>query len=307
MKTIVQYFKFSRKERVAAVTLLVIGVALFAVPWWLTSAKSQQQTITAPPPQIVQNNLPNAALPTDASAETEASPQNTLFYFDPNTASLADFERLGLRSKTAQTILNYRSKGGKFRQASDLRKIYTLSATDAERLIPYVRITSATHNQGTPYGKYESTPYINKTPNTIDINTASEADFEQLPGIGKVLAARIVKFRNAKQGFQQIDDIAQTYGLPTTTFQQIKPYLTISQQATVATNKQPQQHLTVNINEASWQQLQQHCNTINSDIASAIITLRKKYGTIQNSTDLKRIVFLNDTQIQAIATCFNLP
>ncbi|MFN4006297.1 MAG: helix-hairpin-helix domain-containing protein [Chitinophagaceae bacterium] len=307
MKAIVQYFQFSRKERVAAVALLVIGVTLFAVPWWLTSAKSQQQTITAPPPQIVQNNLPDATIPTDASAETEASPKNTLFYFDPNTASLADLERLGLRSKAAQTILNYRNKGGKFRQASDLRKIYTLSPTDAERLIPYVRITSVPHHQSIPYGKYESTPHINKRPNTIDINTASEADFEQLPGIGKVLAARIVKFRNAKQGFQQIEEVAQTYGLTEPTFQQIKPYLTISQQATIATNKQPQQHLTVNINEAGWQQLQQHCSTINSDIASAIITLRKKYGSIQNSSDLKRIVFLTEAQIQAIANCFNLP
>ncbi|HKP31794.1 MAG TPA: hypothetical protein VJT83_03680, partial [Chitinophagaceae bacterium] len=37
-----------------------------------------------------------------------------LFYFDPNTASKEEWERLGIREKTVRTILNYLSKGGHF-------------------------------------------------------------------------------------------------------------------------------------------------------------------------------------------------
>ena len=60
---------------------------------------------------------------------------------------------------------------------------------------------------------------------TIDINTADSATWESLPGIGPVLSARIIKFRNALGGFASVDQIGQTYGLEPETFQRIKPDL----------------------------------------------------------------------------------
>ena len=43
-----------------------------------------------------------------------------LFYFDPNTASAADWRRLGIKDKTIHTILNYLTKGGKFYKPEDI-------------------------------------------------------------------------------------------------------------------------------------------------------------------------------------------
>ena len=65
--------------------------------------------------------------------------QTTLFPFDPNTISLNEWMQLGVKEKTAQTILKYISKGGKFRTATDLKKIWGLQNA-AEKLIPFVRI-----------------------------------------------------------------------------------------------------------------------------------------------------------------------
>lgn len=59
----------------------------------------------------------------------------------------------------------------------------------------------------------------------IDINTADSADWTQLPGIGKVLAARIVKYRSAKGGFQSIDDLARVYNLQPEVLDQIRTQL----------------------------------------------------------------------------------
>ena len=44
--------------------------------------------------------------------------------------------------KTIHTILNYRNKGGRFKQPEDLRKIYGLQKEEADLLIPYVQIKS---------------------------------------------------------------------------------------------------------------------------------------------------------------------
>ena len=57
------------------------------------------------------------------------------------------FTKLGLSQKIIHTLINYRSKGGYFKTPEDIRKIYGLSKTDADRLIPYVRITSSKSNQ----------------------------------------------------------------------------------------------------------------------------------------------------------------
>lgn len=59
----------------------------------------------------------------------------------------------------------------------------------------------------------------------LDINTADSADWTQLSGIGKVLAARIVKYRTARGGFQSVEDLARVYNLPPEVLDNIKTQL----------------------------------------------------------------------------------
>ncbi|MEJ0079640.1 MAG: helix-hairpin-helix domain-containing protein [Puia sp.] len=60
-----------------------------------------------------------------------------------------------------------------------------------------------------------------------DVNLADSIAWSNLPGIGEKLASRIIHFREKLGGFYQLDQVAETYGLPDTTFQKIKPYLRI--------------------------------------------------------------------------------
>ena len=64
------------------------------------------------------------------------------FAFDPNTASETDLVRLGLSPKTAATIANYRSKGGKFKTPDDFGKIYSIRPVDLARLKPLIQIVT---------------------------------------------------------------------------------------------------------------------------------------------------------------------
>jgi len=47
----------------------------------------------------------------------------------------------------------------------------------------------------------------------LGINTATAADFERLSGIGKVLAARIVAYREEHGPFTSVDDLLEVSGI----------------------------------------------------------------------------------------------
>lgn len=63
----------------------------------------------------------------------------------------------------------------------------------------------------------------------LDLNLASAADLEAIPGIGPVLARRIVEFREEKGPFENIEAILAIKGLGPDKLKKIQPYLTITE------------------------------------------------------------------------------
>ena len=210
-----------------------------------------------------------------------------LFPFDPNTITTDEWKRLGVRDKTIATIQNYLSKGGKFRKPDDIKRIYGLFPNEQERLLPYVTIAGGDEGGYKPKNydnagsqQAANTPAFTKntyTPKTIDINTADTTAFIALPGIGSKLAFRIVTFRDKLGGFSSINQLGETYGLPDSTFQKIKPRLTFS----AGTIKQ------FNINTADANTLKLH-PFIRWNIANAIVQYRSQHGNYSTIADLKK-------------------
>jgi competence ComEA-like helix-hairpin-helix protein len=154
-----------------------------------------------------------------------AKPKAILSDFDPNTATDTDLMRLGLSAKTANAILNYRNKGGKFRVAGDLKKIYALQPDDYAQLEPYIKIADA------PVPVMFNNPTnikAQKQSVVIDINQATAEDWQKIKGIGPTYATKIINFREKLGGFGSIDLVKETRGLPDSVFQQIRPYLKVS-------------------------------------------------------------------------------
>ncbi|MCK4388321.1 MAG: helix-hairpin-helix domain-containing protein, partial [Dehalococcoidia bacterium] len=51
---------------------------------------------------------------------------------------------------------------------------------------------------------------------------------ETLPGIGEVLAQRIVDYRSENGPFKRIEDLLKVSGIGEATFEKIKDYITVS-------------------------------------------------------------------------------
>ena len=56
----------------------------------------------------------------------------------------------------------------------------------------------------------------------VSINTATIAALDSLPGIGNVIASRIVSYRNKNGGFSTIEEIKEVSGVGDSLFEQIK-------------------------------------------------------------------------------------
>jgi len=67
-----------------------------------------------------------------------------------------------------------------------------------------------------------------QSPQKIDINRAEPWLLEALPGIGEVLAQRIVDYRSENGPFKRIEDLLKVSGIGEATFEKIKDYITVS-------------------------------------------------------------------------------
>ena len=78
----------------------------------------------------------------------------------------------------------------------------------------------ATGSKGTAQAAAES-------PQTVNINTASEKDLESLPGVGPSRAKAIVELREQLKGFHRVEDLMRVKGIGRKTFQKLSPLVTL--------------------------------------------------------------------------------
>lgn len=208
-----------------------------------------------------------------------------LFQFNPNNASKEDFVKLGLTEKTAAIILKYREKGGTFRNPEDLKKIYGLKDKDYTRLLPYMVFEEPAEMKtvfatATPV-KSPDFPSRTHKPVVIDINQASIEEWQQLRGIGTAFAKRIVNFREKLGGFVNLEQVGETYGLPDSTFQIIKPQLQVLSPV----------FRQISINTASAEDLKAH-PYIDARLAAAIVSYRQQHGAFASAGDIAKLKVL---------------
>ncbi len=304
-----EYLSFTRKERIAIIVVVLIMMIYPTIP-------TLYVLFNKPKPvdhSAFEKEIANLNVQEDSSAsylkrnydggypQYPSSDKNyynntvkgELFYFDPNTLSIDGWKKLGVREKTANTIQNYLSKGGRFYKPEDIGKIWGLHENEVNRLLPYVRIEPKPNDGFNKYPDTEKSKTYDKPKYiiaTVEVNSADTSAFIALPGIGSKLAARIIAFRDKLGGFYKIEQVAETYGLPDSTFQKIKTKLVIT-----SSNVKK-----LNINTASVDELKTH-PYLRYNIANAIVQYRAQHGNFSAVSDVKKIMMITDEIYNKVA------
>ena len=65
----------------------------------------------------------------------------------------------------------------------------------------------------------------------LDLNRATDQDFDALPGIGPRLAERIMEYRQSVGGFHSLDELRAVKGIGKKKFERIRPLVTVTPDA----------------------------------------------------------------------------
>lgn len=167
-------FYLQKKDRQALLTLLAIMIVCISLTFLIqekpenASVASQLDSIDGTQEKGTTATKIQYASKSHPLYSKEEGMVHELFPFDPNTASAEDFERLGLESWQARSIIRFREKGGIFSRPSDFARVYGITKRTYEVLLPFIQIADDYKPAADFYGKEgygrggrRYTPYYN--------------------------------------------------------------------------------------------------------------------------------------------------
>lgn len=79
--------------------------------------------------------------------------------------------------------------------------------------------------EGSPQPLLTPTPSVPAGPGTVSLNLATAEELERLPGIGPVLARRIVEDRSRNGQYTRLEDLLRVKGIGPKKLERLRPYL----------------------------------------------------------------------------------
>ncbi|MFM1857432.1 MAG: hypothetical protein RLZ05_492 [Bacteroidota bacterium] len=150
-------------------------------------------------------------------------------------------------------------------------------------------IDSTLKNPGN-WVKFRTETKPNRKPTlVISLDNADSVVLEKLPGIGPVLSARIIKFRDKLGGFYEVDQLREVYGLSDSVFSKIAPLLRL----------EGNRIKKIAINSASEEELRKH-PYLQWKLAKQLIKFREAHGSFEEVKDLEEIWGLDRDKLKKL-------
>lgn len=298
-KLIKEFFTFSKGERRGALVLIALILLLilfnFLYPLFIRQKQYDHSAFDSEVKLFLEEQeLIDAKNKTDNQKEDfdildmkRSVVENKLnpFPFDPNTLTHEQWLKLGLSDNEAKMIEKYRSKGGKFYDKQDFKKMYCISADEYQVLEPFIEIKLPKPEY--PKDNYQKKEIIiTKT----EINSASIDEFIKIKGIGNYFATQIVNYRIKLGGYYMIEQLLEIPKMDTLKFNPLIPYIEVNANAI----------RKININKADFEQLKSH-PYIGYNIALSLINYRAKHGFYNLVSDIKKSMLITDKNYYKIS------
>ncbi len=202
------------QKKLIIVILLACGILAYSLQGFWQKA-STEQVVVAPAP----GNLPNAG----NNAANNASGSEVVVYVSGGVNKPGVY-KLAQGSRVVDAV----SLAGGFAPGADAARInLALHLKDEMQVnVPYAlnaAVAGSTTNPGTAANSGATNNYNDK----ININTASAADLDKLPGIGPALAERIAQYRTANGPFNDLADLKKVPGIGEAKYNQFKDKISL--------------------------------------------------------------------------------
>lgn len=310
MKKLNEYFQFSKSERNGIIVLLIILFIVIIAPSLYKQFTSPSNTNYSDFNNEIIKFIKGQELLEEKKKQqyankqyfskkkhssTESFDYNDIdgssakrkiqpFFFNPNNLPREKWLKMGFSEKQVNVIENYVSKGGKFYDKKDVKKIYSISDDEYKIIEPYIVIPEEKQDYtDTTYDKSFNDKKSYKDL-IIDINSADTLSFRKLKGIGKVYSNRIVKYRELLGGFARKEQIMDVWGIEKELYDQIKSKLKVGEK----------QLKKININTCTIDELKQH-PYIDYYVARSIVKYRQSHGKYKKTSDIMKSALVHET------------
>lgn len=199
--------------------------------------------------------------------------------FDPNSATVTELVSYGFSQYQANNLVNYRSKGGEFLNATDIIKIYGIDSIFYLKVEEFIEIEE-------PENVARVVPEKNVI---VELNSADSLELTQLNGIGPSYAIRIIKYRNLLGGYYSKQQLKEIYNFPEETYSKIQLHVYAD---TLKVSK-------LRINFSEFAELLRH-PYLNKTQVKALLDKREADGAIKDISELQLIKAFDSETIRKI-------
>lgn len=142
--------------------------------------------------------------------EPEAQRPDTLFRFDPNTATFEELVQLGLSKRTSASIIKYRTRGKVFSIAEDFAACYGVTDSMYRRLKPYIDIAAEYRPKPFRYDDKSTDDSLPIKYEPFRIDTVTIAYLRTI-GFSHRRAAAFLRYRDMRGGLRNIEEVGECY------------------------------------------------------------------------------------------------
>ncbi|MCS7166006.1 MAG: helix-hairpin-helix domain-containing protein [Gemmatales bacterium] len=197
--------------------------------------------------------LPWPHSPARLSTETVSLPPSPWGSLDLNRASAEALTALpGIGPKLAQRIVAYRDEHGPFRRVDELLRVPGIGPKTLARIRDLVHVQYSDELRDAQIDACPTRPVtrdrsasvsstkLNAVPfrapkqlpdEPIDLNTATKDELLRLPGIGPVLAERILVERDSHGPFESVEDLLRVRGIGKRSLEKLRPFVRVGPSA----------------------------------------------------------------------------
>ena len=217
--------------------------------------------------------------------------------FDPNTADSSTLVHLGFKPWQAKNMMKYRAKGGIYRKAEDIKKLYGMTDSMYQALVPYIDIAREEKDSlevdSTKIGHLLKWESENKD-TVLNLRTADTTELKMVRGIGSYRARQIVRYREQLGGFVRVEQVMEAKGMERLEADSILKWFVLD---SVKVEQ-------IYVNQASTQRLSKH-PYLRFEQAKAIYELRRKKIKLNSVNDLEGLDCFDMKTLEKVAPYLN--